>query len=200
MKKKTEDNSTEQKILLAARKVFTAKGYAATRTRDIAEEAGINLALLNYYFRSKDKLFEEVMREKITLLFGIVKPVLFDEDLSLEEKIEKAIALYIDMLAENPDLPIFVLSEIRTAPDRFSQIIPVHLIIRDSHLIRQIKERFPDKNPLQFLMSILGMTIFPFIMKPVFTSSGVASETQFKQMMMERKKLIPQWIKSIMKK
>ena len=63
MAKKSEaikDLSTEQKIKNAARKVFTEKGYAATRTRDIAEAAGINLALLNYYFRSKQKLFEEV--------------------------------------------------------------------------------------------------------------------------------------------
>lgn len=58
------DLSTEQKIIEAARKVFTRKGYSATRTRDIAEEAGLNLALLNYYFRSKQKLFELVMAEK----------------------------------------------------------------------------------------------------------------------------------------
>ena len=60
-----KDSSTEEKIKIAARHVFHIKGYAGTRTRDIAEEAGINLALLNYYFRSKEKLFEIVMMETL---------------------------------------------------------------------------------------------------------------------------------------
>ena len=65
------DLSTEEKIKAAARKVFTQKGYSATRTRDIAEEAGLNLALLNYYFRSKEKLFELIMAEKMQQFFGV---------------------------------------------------------------------------------------------------------------------------------
>ena len=60
--------STEEKILEAASKVFTEKGFAGTRTRDIAEHAGINLALLNYYFRSKEKLFEQVMKAKCQII------------------------------------------------------------------------------------------------------------------------------------
>jgi len=52
------DTSTEAKIKAAARVVFHKNGFAATRTRDIAEEAGINLALLNYYFRSKQNHYE----------------------------------------------------------------------------------------------------------------------------------------------
>ena len=67
--------TTEDKILSAASKVFTEKGFAGTRTRDIAEEAGINLALLNYYFRSKEKLFQQVMKLKIVLLFGKILPI-----------------------------------------------------------------------------------------------------------------------------
>ena len=61
--KPAADPSTEEKIKIAARSVFHKKGYAATRTRDIAEEAGINLALLNYYFRSKEKLIDIIMTE-----------------------------------------------------------------------------------------------------------------------------------------
>ena len=70
------DLSTEEKIKEAAKKVFLKKGYAATRTRDIAEEAGINLALLNYYFRSKEKLFDLIMLEKLEKFFGVIAPVL----------------------------------------------------------------------------------------------------------------------------
>src|SRR5688572_8380530 len=86
-KNKVDDQSSEQKIKTAADTVFTKKGYAATRTRDIAEEAGINLALLNYYFRSKEKLFELIMMEKLTSFFGTIVPVLNDAGLSLEQKI-----------------------------------------------------------------------------------------------------------------
>ena len=68
------DLSTEEKIKEAAKKVFLKKGYAATRTRDIAEEAGINLALLNYYFRSKEKLFDLIMLEKLEKFFGAIAP------------------------------------------------------------------------------------------------------------------------------
>jgi len=74
VKKRVTDDSTEEKIKDAARMVFTEKGYAATRTRDIAEKAGINLALLNYYFRSKEKLFDMIMLEKLMhLMKGIVQ-------------------------------------------------------------------------------------------------------------------------------
>ena len=82
----TVDLSTEDKIKEAARKVFTSKGYAATRTRDIAEEAGINLALLNYYFRTKEKLFEIIMAEKMFKLFSVLAPVIDDPKTTLEKK------------------------------------------------------------------------------------------------------------------
>ena len=83
---------TEGKIKEAARIVFTQKGYAAARTRDIAEEAGINLSLLNYYFRSKEKLFNIIMTEKIQQFFGAMFPVISDDHLSLEVKIEQFVS------------------------------------------------------------------------------------------------------------
>src|SRR4249920_1132140 len=106
-KKKAVDISlsTEEKIKAAASKVFTKKGYAATRTRDIAEEAGLNLALLNYYFRSKEKLFELVMMEKMESFFGTIIPILNDTSLSLEQKIVAVSEKYTVVLLENPDLP-----------------------------------------------------------------------------------------------
>src|SRR5690349_22519623 len=103
-KKKTDNSlSTEDKIKEAARKVFTQKGYAATRTRDIAEEAGINLALLNYYFRSKEKLFEIVILEKMHILLGKIGPAMMDERTSIEQKVEQIAEHYINTLVANPD-------------------------------------------------------------------------------------------------
>ena len=120
--KAVTDLSTEEKIKEAARKVFTQKGYAATRTRDIAEAAGINLALLNYYFRSKQKLFELVMAEKLQKYFGVLAPVLNDGSTSLETKVESIASKYIDLIIENPELPLFVLSEVRNNPEHFIKL------------------------------------------------------------------------------
>lgn len=193
------DPSTEEKIKEAARKVFTRKGYAATRTRDIAEEAGINLALLNYYFRSKQKLFEQIMLEKVQQLFGLIAPVLNDPSTSLESKVEVFVALYIDMISEHPDLPLFVLSEIRNHPDHFAETFQVGQLLTHSSFVQQLKEQRPDIHPLHFLMNTMSMTLFPFIAMPVFKAIGAADENQFKAMMQERKSLIPIWIKAMLK-
>jgi AcrR family transcriptional regulator len=192
------DVSTEEKIKEAARKVFTRKGYAATRTRDIADEAGINLALLNYYFRSKQKLFEQVMLEKVQQLFGLIAPVLMDPSTTLAFKVEQLVTLYIDMISEHPDLPLFVLSEIRNHPDHFAQTFQVGHILQHSSFIKQLREARPDIDPLHFLMNTMSMTLFPFIAMPVFKAIGAADETQFKSMMTDRKALIPLWIKAIL--
>lgn len=198
-KEVTKDKlSAEEKIKEAARKVFTRKGYAATRTRDIAEEAGLNLALLNYYFRSKEKLFEIIMKEKMMQLFGIIAPILNDEKLTLEKKVDNLIAQYIDMLLQNPDMPIFVLSEIRNNTDLFKKM-QVDKLIQGSHFVQQLKAKQPGIHPLQFIISMLGMVIFPFVSKPVFTSIGVINEQAFIEMMEDRKKLIPLWVKSMLK-
>ena len=193
------DLSTQEKIKEAARKVFTQKGYAATRTRDIAEEAGINLALLNYYFRSKEKLFQEVMQEKLMQLFSVIFPVVNDSTTSLEAKIETIVANYIEMLLKHPDLPLFVLNEMRHNPVQFASRIDLKKVIQQSVLVKQLKEKKPDINPLHFLQNTLGMTLFPFISSPVFINAGVVDEKQFAALMEERKQLIPVWIKAMLK-
>lgn len=190
--------STEEKIKEAARKVFTKKGYAATRTRDIAEEAGINLALLNYYFRSKEKLFELVIMEKMHLLIGRIAPVLMDENTSIEQKVEQAATHYIDTLLSNPDIPLFVLGEIKSNPEKFADLIVAKTKIVDSAFFRQLKERRPDINPLQFIFNLLGMIIFPFIGKPILQIiTGAKSETII-ELMNERKQLISLWFKAML--
>ncbi|HYG37220.1 MAG TPA: TetR/AcrR family transcriptional regulator [Cytophagales bacterium] len=199
-KTKTEiDGSTEERIKEAARIVFTQKGYAATRTRDIAEKAGINLALLNYYFRSKEKLFNQVMLEKIQQLFGMLLPVLSDETTKLEKKIEMVVANYIDMLLANPDLPLFVLSELRGQKEELQKVLPIEKIIQNISFIKQLQEKRPDIQPIHFLMNILGMTVFPFIAMPAFDAVGIIKKNDFEKLIQERKALIPIWVKAMIK-
>lgn len=192
------DLSTEERIKEAARKVFTRKGYAATRTRDIAEEAGINLALLNYYFRSKEKLFEMVMAEKAQALFGILSPVLNESDTTLEAKLDRIADMYITVLMSNPDLPLFVLSELKNNPERFASQVNARELLRNSEFIRQLKEARPDIHPFQLLTSILGLLVFPFIAKPIFQHAGDISDDMYNQLLEQRKTLVPDLVKRML--
>jgi AcrR family transcriptional regulator len=196
--KKEEPSSTEEKIRQAARKVFLQKGYAGTRTRDIAEEAGINLALLNYYFRSKQKLFEVVMLEKIQKLLFSLLPSIHDETTTIEEKIDLIVSGYIDVLTENPDLPIFVLSELQKGSFETFPAIPVVEQVKKSTLFRQLNEKRPDLNPVHFIVTLLGMTIFPFVARPIIMLSGMTDEQSYMKLMQERKTLVSNWMKNIL--
>jgi AcrR family transcriptional regulator len=198
-KKEEVDLSTEEKIKAAARNVFTKKGYAATRTRDIADEAGINLALLNYYFRSKEKLFELVMMEKLASFFGTIAPILGDTALTLDQKISMVAEKYTHVLTDNPDLPLFILSEMRMNPEQFVSKLPFNKLF-ESHFIKQLQERRPDLHPVHFLLNILGLTVFPFIVKPVLVASGALTEKSFNARAEERISLIPSWMSAMLKK
>jgi AcrR family transcriptional regulator len=198
-KKPVPDISTEEKIKEAARTVFMQKGFSATRTRDIAEEAGMNLALLNYYFRSKQKLFEIVMFEKMQKFFGVLMPILYDDSSTLESKVESISANYIDLILANPDLPFFILSEARNNPDLILKMAQRKDFLINSVFIKQIREKKPALNPLHFLISLLGMCVFPFVMKPILQKMTSMEEAAFRQMMMERKNLVPLWIAEMLK-
>ena len=192
------DLSTEEKIKEAARKVFTQKGYAATRTRDIADEAGINLALLNYYFRSKEKLFEIIILEKMHLLLGRIAPVLMDEKTTIEQKVEQIAEHYIDTLMANPDIPLFVLGEIKTNPAKFATLINTKTKIVDSAFFKQLKARRPDVNPIHFVFNILGLIIFPFIGKPLLQLIIGVKPAEIHMLMNERKTHIKIWVEAML--
>jgi AcrR family transcriptional regulator len=190
--------STEEKFKEAARIVFTQKGYAGTKTRDIAEQAGLNLALLNYYFRSKEKLFEIVMIEKVQQLFAFMAPILNNPETSLNEKIDLTAGSYIDMLLKNPDLPLFVLNEIKSNPERFGKMIQANGNILHSSFVQQLAEKKKDVNPIQLFLNFLGMMVFPFIVQPVLQTIVPMSESAYIQLLEQRKMLIPQWMKMML--
>ena len=195
--------TTEERIKVAARKVFHQKGYAGTRTRDIAEEAGINHAMVNYYFRSKEKLFGIVMLETMTFFFKGVSTILNNENTSLEEKIEQVVANYIDLLLEEPELPTFMFNEVRTNPEPFVANTPILQALERSVLARQYAEavaqgRITEPNLIHTVLNVISLVIFPFIAQPIFTALSRTDKEAYKTLMLERKKLIPQWIKAML--
>ena len=195
--------SAEDKIKEAARKVFTQKGYAATRTRDIAEESGLNLALINYYFRSKEKLFDIIMVENIQMFLHSIMDTLNDRETTLKEKISVLAVHYIDMLIGNPQMPIFILNEINTNPQKLVDKIGFDIDKKDLYIVKQWKELAKKEgikiHPVHIIMNVISMTIFPFIAGPLLRNRSGLTLDEFNKLMEERKKLIPVWIGAIIK-
>jgi len=195
-----KNTTTEEKIKEAARHVFTRKGYAATRTRDIAEESGYNLALINYYFRSKEKLFDIIMLESLQVFVHSVIGIVNDPATTLTQKMQVLICHYIDMLKTNPNIPLFVLNEINADPKKLIAKLGFDKVDREKiYLVKQWKEmtaakKGPAVNPVHILLNVLSMTIFPFIASPLLRNRTGMSVEEYNKLMEERKTLIPMWV------
>ncbi len=205
MVKKVKDTGTEEKILAAARKVFTTKGMAGARMQDIADEAGMNKALLHYYFRDKEKLFETVFLAEAQKFFPTINAI-FASEQPLFEKIETFVSEYIDEMVENPYLPWFVLNEINRDPDQFMyKIWGKDNLPKPGKLLEQIETeikagRIRPISPVHLLMNMISMTIFPFVGKPMFVRNLRLSDKQFREIMEQRKKEIPSFIINAIRK
>ncbi len=197
--------STEERIKQTARELFTQKGFAATKTRDIAEKAGINLALLNYYFRSKEKLYNLIMEENmIAFRTGIIQ-LFGNTELKLEEKIKNVVAYYIDAFLNNRDLPAFIISVIHTHQYSPNNENKFYVAIGNAQKIflEQIKNHLQKKgintiHPAHVMTNMMSLIFFPFASSSMLKARAGLNENEFINLMQERKKLIPIWIISMM--
>jgi TetR/AcrR family transcriptional regulator len=198
MAKVQRDSTSEERILQAARKVFIAKGMAGARMQDIADEAGINKALLHYYFRSKEKLFETIFKE---LSFQFLPRVnfIFESDLPLFSKIEMFCSEYISKMVENPFIPLFIINEMNKQPETFLKKMWGGKKPLVSKFIEQVehevkKGRIRKTQPIHLLLNMVSMCIFPFVGKPLCQMVMSINETRYQELIEERKKLVPQFI------
>ena len=192
------------KIKDAAKCLFLKKGYSATTTREIAKESSINLALLNYYFTSKRKLFEIIMLETIRDFMSKMVEIYNDEKTTLEEKLKLTSSKYIDMIIAEPNLPMFVVNELNNNPSSVLKIIRGKMIM-ESKLVDQYndgvkKGLYKKGDPIHFVTNILSLIVFPFISSPIIIKMKKLSRKEFNEMMNERKKLIPKWVIQMVKK
>ncbi|MGC4036501.1 MAG: TetR/AcrR family transcriptional regulator [Chitinophagaceae bacterium] len=205
MVKKKKDATTEEKILAAAQKVFLRKGMDGARMQEIADEAGINKALLHYYFRSKEMLFEMIFRQSAQRLFQRLN-IIFDSDEPLFDKIEKFINDYIDVIKEAPYLPFFVLGEVNRNPNNFYKKMRHELNFpKPDKFLEQIKKevqqgKIKPVQPLQLLMNLISGTIFPFMARPIFQLHIGLNDAQFNDFMEQRKKEFAKFIIDAIKK
>ncbi len=200
-----KEKSTEDKILAAAKKIFLTRGMAGARMQDIADEAGINKAMLHYYFRNKEKLFEVTFMEAAQKLFPRIN-LIFESDMPLFEKIERFCDEYITILIENPYLPAFVINEMnRDFAGFLNNVWGQNRLPRPQKLIEQIEKEIKKGtikriSPVQLIMNLISMTVFPFVGKAMFQYNMNIDELQFRMILEQRKKEIPKFIIDAIKK
>lgn len=162
---------TEKKIIEAAKEVFVEKGLQGARMQQIADKAGINKALLHYYFRSKDKLFDAIFEDIMSQMFAVVATNI-RTDMSLPELVETFVKFYNEFFQKNPFYPQFIFHEIWQNPDRLSEIMKSQQIA-PAEIIEKVQQKVPAINnsgltAQHMIANVLGMTLFPHIARPLF--------------------------------
>ena len=199
-----KEESTEEQILDAAKNVFQSKGMDGARMQEIADEAGINKAMLHYYYRSKQLLFEAVFTNAFSLLAPQLN-VILNDDSSLEDKIKNFSFNYTSFMMKHPYLPNFIIQELN----------------RNEDFIIKLKENtgFPNLkkfkakvdseisqgliNPIdadQLFVNIIALNIFPFLGKPLVKAFTDKDEKTYKEFVERRKIEVANFIINAIKK
>ena len=199
------DQDTEDRILDAAHAVFLERGTAGARMQEVADEAGVNKALLHYYFRSKDQLAQAVFRRALESLLPQAMETL-RSDLSIEEKVRGIVELEVQILRRNPFLPGYLLGELTHHPDRVHEIFESVVGMKLSQLgdeVRSVLRRQLDAEaeagrirPIpaeDFLMNLISMAIFPFAAQPLLRLVLDVDSDGFDDLMEQRKERLPEF-------
>ena len=197
------DADTESRILDAAHTVFLRRGTAGARMTEIAREAGVNHALLHYYFRSKQRLAEAVFRRAIGQFFPLFIGIL-SSDAAIEEKVRRVAAAQIDMLLENRYLPGYLIAELNHYPERASQLLSAMVGTSPSRvgaglfgtLGRQLEDAarrgtLRPMAPQEFVINLVSMVVYPFAARPLVMAIMGLDDAAFDAMMNRRKTEIP---------
>ena len=169
-----EKQSKEQQILAAAEQEFLTRGYDGARTTSIAQAAGVTHAMLHYYFRTKEQLFERIVDEKFETMSHSMFAIMGDPSLPIVERIKGGIEAHFDFVAQNPLLPRFVINEIISRPDRYDVLYKrVGAIIDNvyrglqSEINRSAERGEIERVDIKMLfISIMSLNIFTFLAYP----------------------------------
>ncbi|SOD79858.1 transcriptional regulator, TetR family [Spirosoma fluviale] len=192
--------STELRIREAAERVFLEKGFDGATSRDIAEAAGINIALTNYYFRSKEKLFMQIFEDLVQLFFtGMVE--IMNKPISLRDKIAELIEHDFQLLKSNPNLSNFIMNEVHRNPDRMASCIGVMKEIHHSMFEQQLQQEIKLGNvrPIKAL-HVMPMAFaniqFLFIGKQMHMKMWHMDEAGFNEFINEHKQIVIEMVTS----
>ena len=193
------DKITEERIFEAATDVFVDKGMDGARMQDIASHAGINKALLHYYFRTKDQLFNAVFEMIARKIIKKFAPV-FDENLSLEEKIRFFFREHITFLQENPKLPAFILNEANRNPARIKKLLnnvefdSLWLKLFEQHKSELEKFNISKAAMPQIMISIAAMSVFPFAARGILEGLFGKIGLDFNEFIEKRKEFAAEFV------
>lgn len=195
---KKKDTTSESLILNAAKSIFIKKGMDGARMQEIADEAGINKALLHYYFRNKQQLFDAVFMNAFSLLAPQLNSILND-DSTIEEKIIKFTSNYISFMSKHPYLPSFVIQEINRNPEFIINLKEKPQFPNITKFKSQVETEVRNgvlKNieAEQLFINILSMCIFPFMGKPLIKVFLNSDDAHFNQIMENRKTEVSSFI------
>jgi AcrR family transcriptional regulator len=199
------DSDTERQILDAAHTVFVRHGTAGARMQEIADEAGVNKALLHYYFRSKSRLASAVFQRVAAALFARLGEVLGGEG-DLEDKLPRVIALYLDQLSKTPYAPGYILSELNQHPGRAREFAEAIHVLRAragvpdllASVDRQIKARVRAgaMRPIateQFIANLASLCVFPFAARPMLGAVLGWDDGGFERFIKQRRSALPRF-------
>lgn len=170
---------TELMILQAAEKEFLEKGYAGAKTTSIAEAAGVTHAMLHYYFRTKDKLFEKIAAAKMEKLGEIMFGVIGNPNLPLKERVRQGVECHFDFIAANSSLPRFVFNELHLHPER-CEAIKASIVSMAAPAIENLQREIDNNakagkcrqvDATMLLMDIASLNIFPFLASPIINTA-----------------------------
>ena len=193
------DKLTEEKIFEAATEVFVDKGMDGARMQDIANHAGINKALLHYYYRTKDQLFNAVFEMIAKKMFKKFAPV-FDENLTLEEKIRFFFKEHISFLQANPRLPGFLLNEINRHPERIKKLLnnvdfeSIWLKLNEQHKEELKKYNITQATMPQLMISVAAISVFPFAARGILEGILEKIDVDFNVYIEERKEFAADFV------
>jgi AcrR family transcriptional regulator len=197
------DDGAELRILDAADAVFVRRGTDGARMQEIAEEAGVNKALLHYYYRTKDGLAQAVFRRVASAFMPAIIEIMAS-DLDLEAKAEQVVHHYLDQFARRPYLPGYLISEITHHPGRlpplFAAIAGTQIKRRVlTKLARQIDERVKAGTlapiaPEQFLVHIISLCVFPFAARPIIMVALGLDARGFDRFIEQRREALPPFV------
>lgn len=196
---KKKENNTEEVILNAATAVFQKKGMDGTRMQEIADKAGINKAMLHYYYRSKQKLFEAVFKSAINLMAPKVIKIM-ETDEPLFDKIRNFTDKYITFISKHSFIPTFIIQELNRNPamikdvfvSKFDNSVKLKLVTQIEELIK--KGEIRSIKPEQLLVNIISLSVFPFIAKPLLSAVLQKDEKAYKAFLEDRKTHVAEFV------
>ena len=186
--------ATENAILETAEKLFLSKGFASTSTTEIAREVGCNQAMVHYYFRTKDRLFEAIFEKKVKMLATELVQI-SNEDIPFEEKLRKKVESHFEMIERNHRLPFLFFSEMNSNPDRLNSVrekisdLPKAAIrLFEKELNAEIeKGKVRPMKIHDLLMTIISLNMTLFLAEPLFKTITNISDHEYAQLVKRRK-------------